>query len=185
MCPYFMYHTLYIHPRNNIHTFTEHVNSEMVFKVRVEVTDEEGVKTSIEREGDLMSEGFKSATIKSIMRFLEENIPSPSIDPYDIESEDLTIKDRLESFLRYDSKAPKDWFTSSELKRIYEEVYGVSIRLSTLSTYLASMHSEGILIRKGSRAQRKYKVVATKRVEQEHEDSLEMIECIPLREIIR
>ncbi len=146
--------------------------------------DGNGVKTSMEREGDLMSEGFKSATIKSILRFLEEHIPSPSVDPYDTDGEDLTIKGRLESFLRYDSKAPRGWFTSSELKRIYEEVYGVSIRLSTLSTYLASMHSEGILIRKGSRAQRKYKVVAPRRVEREPEDSMEMIECVPLREIV-
>ena len=164
----------------------------MVVKVRVEVTNEEGVKTSMEREGDSMNEAFKSTTIRSIVRFLEDQIPSSAIDPYDMGNEDLTIKSRLEYFLRYDRKAPHDWFTSSELKRIYEEVYGVEIRLSTLSTYLASMHSEGLLIRKGSRAQRKYKVVSAQRAKAEEEprddarmEVAESLESLHLREIIQ
>ena len=164
----------------------------MVVKVRVEVTNEEGVKTSMEREGDLMNETFKYTTIRSIVRFLEDQIPSSAIDLYDMGNEDLTIKSRLEYFLRYDRKAPHDWFTSSELKRIYEEVYGVEIRLSTLSTYLASMHSEGLLIRKGSRAQRKYKVVSAQRAnagEESRDDArmevAESLESLPLREIIQ
>ena len=164
----------------------------MVVKVRVEVTNEEGVKTSMEREGDLMNEAFKSTTIRSIVRFLEDQIPSSVIDPYDMGNEDLTIKSRLEYFLRYDRKAPRDWFTSSELKRIYEEVYGMEIRLSTLSTYLASMHSEGLLIRKGSRAQRKYKVVSAQRAKAEEEsrddarmEVAESLESLHLREIIQ
>ena len=164
----------------------------MVVKVRVEVTNEEGVKTSMEREGDSMNEAFKPTTIRSIVRFLEDQIPSSAIDPYDMGNEDLTIKSRLEYFLRYDRKAPHDWFTSSELKRIYEEVYGVEIRLSTLSTYLASMHSEGLLIRKGSRAQRKYKVVSAQRAkagEESRDDTrmevAESLESLHLREIIQ
>ena len=165
----------------------------MVVKVRVEVTNEEGVKTSMEREGDSMNEAFKSTTIRSIVRFLEDQIPSSAIDLYDMgNEEDLTIKSRLEYFLRYDRKAPHDWFTSSELKRIYEEVYGVEIRLSTLSTYLASMHSEGLLIRKGSRAQRKYKVVSAQRAkagEESRDDTrmevAESLESLHLREIIQ
>ena len=164
----------------------------MVVKVRVEVTNEEGVKTSMEREGDSMNEAFKSTTIRSIVRFLEDQIPSSAIDLYDMGNEDLTIKSRLEYFLRYDRKAPHDWFTSSELKRIYEEVYGVEIRLSTLSTYLASMHSEGLLIRKGSRAQRKYKVVSAQRAKAEEEprddarmEVAESLESLHLREIIQ
>ncbi len=172
-----------------------------MLKVRVEVTSEDGMKTSMEREGDLMNEAFKSSTIRSVVRFLEEQIPSTSaFSPYEMDTEDLTIKGRLEYFLRYDAKAPRDWFTSSELKRIYEEVYGVNIRLSTLSTYLASLHSEGILIRKGSRAQRRYKVVPTltrrdndtepgpgpqPQPEPDNTSEMELMECVPLREIIQ
>jgi hypothetical protein len=135
-------------------------------KVRVEVTDEEGMKTSIEKEGDLQTEMLKQLTIRDIMRFLEAQLsPLSNLNPYDSDLEDLTIKERLASFLRYDERAPKEWFTSSELRRRYEEVFEEDVRLSTVSTYLASMHSEGMLERKGSRAKRQYRVVPAESME--------------------
>jgi hypothetical protein len=135
-------------------------------KVRVEVTDEEGMKTSMEKEGDLQSEMLKQLTIRDVMRFLEAQLsPLANLNPYDSGIEDLTIKERLASFLRYDERAPKEWFTSSELRRRYEEVFDENVRLSTVSTYLASMHSEGMLERKGSRAKRQYRVVPTESIE--------------------
>jgi len=78
--------------------------------------------------------------------------------PRNCDSGDLTIKERLAYFLRYDESAPKGWFTSSQVRRIYEEVYGEEVRLSTISTYLASLHSGGVLERKGSRAMRQYRL---------------------------
>ncbi|KAF5427533.1 hypothetical protein C5S39_13290 [Candidatus Methanophagaceae archaeon] len=129
-------------------------------KVQVEIVDDEGVRTSFEREGEPFSAAFRPSTIKSVVKFLEDQIPLPAaIGPFDIESEDLTIKERLSYFLRYDERAPKEWFTSSMLRQLYEEAYGINVKLSTLSTYLASMHSDSILMRKGSRAGRQYKVV--------------------------
>ncbi len=129
-------------------------------KVQVEIVDDEGIRTSFQREGDSFSAAFRPSTIKSVVNFLEDQIPKPAaIGPFDIESEDLTIKERLSYFLRYDERAPKEWFTSSMLRQIYEEAYGINVKHSTLSTYLASMHSDGILMRKGSRAGRQYKVV--------------------------
>ncbi|MFV9676791.1 MAG: hypothetical protein ACNYVW_03970 [Methanosarcinales archaeon] len=129
-------------------------------KVQVEIVDDEGVRTSFEREGEPFSAAFRPSTIKSVVKFLEDQIPLPAaIGPFDIESEDLTIKERLSYFLRYDERTPKEWFTSSMLRQLYEEAYGINVKLSTLSTYLASMHSDGILMRKGSRAGRQYKVV--------------------------
>jgi len=135
-------------------------------KVRVEVTNEEGMKTSIEKEGDLQTEMFKQLTIRDVLRFLEAQLaPLSNRNPYESDIEDLTIKERLASFLRYDERAPKEWFISSEIKRTYEEVFGEDVRLSTISTYLASMHSEGILERKGSRAKRLYRLVPTESTE--------------------
>ncbi|MFZ2071353.1 MAG: hypothetical protein WAV32_07145 [Halobacteriota archaeon] len=175
-------------------------------KVRVAVEDEEGMKTTLEREGDPFNEAFKSNAIRSIVKFLEDQIPSSAaINPYDIESEDLTIKERLAYFLCYDERAPGDWFTSSELKRIYEEAYGDNVKLSTLSTYLADMHSDGILTRKGSRARRRYKMISTTNTAattdranlpgQEREElmendgtddgNMEFIDLFPLREVIQ
>jgi len=136
-------------------------------RVRVEVTDEEGIKTSMEKEGDLQTLMFKQATIREVLRFLDAQLaPVSNRNPYDADIEDLTIKERLASFLRYDPKAPKEWFTSSEIKRIYEEAFEEDVRLSTISTYLASMHSEGILERRGSRAKRQYRLLLTERTDE-------------------
>ena len=173
----------------------------MAAKVRVEVVNEEGMKTSMEREGDFMDESFKPSTISSMVKFLENTLPSPFLsDPSAVDSEDLTIKERLAYFLRYDEKSPVDWFTSSQIRRIYEEAYGEQVGISTLSTYLANMHSEGILVRKGSRAERKYRLAknmmptrsesgsgsrsgadATANV---NSNDMELIECLPLHELI-
>lgn len=163
----------------------------MMAKVRVEVTNEEGVKTSIEREGDSFNESFKPSTIRSIVKFLEEHLPSPSLcDPSNVESEDLTIKERLAYFLRYDKRAPNDWFTSSQIRGIYEEAYGENVNISTLSTYLANMHSEGILVRKGSRAKRGYRLAkqwtppGSDAMASVNNNDMELIECLPLHEIL-
>ena len=171
----------------------------MVVKVRVEVINEEGMKTSMEREGDFMDESFKPSIISSMVKFLEDELPSPFLsDPSEVDSEDLTIKERLAYFLRYDKRSPGDWFTSSQIRRIYEEAYGEQVGISTLSTYLANMHSEGILVRKGSRAKREYRLAknmtparsesgsrsdadATANV---NSNDMELIECLPLHELI-
>ncbi|MHC1610144.1 MAG: hypothetical protein ACXQTW_00825 [Candidatus Methanospirareceae archaeon] len=136
----------------------------VAMKVRVEVIDEEGVKSSLEKEGDLQLEMFRQLTIRDVVTFLEKQLsPPPVRNAYG--GEDLTIKERLASFLRFDERAPEGWFTSSEIKRIYEEVFDENVRLSTISTYLASLHSDGILERKGSRAKRQYRLVSTESTE--------------------
>ena len=135
-------------------------------KVRVEVTDDEGMKSTIEKEGDLQIEMLKQLTIRDVVKFLEFQLaPMPTRNAYEYEGDDLTIKERLASFLRYDERAPEGWFTSSQVKRIYEALFEENLRLSTISTYLASLHSNGILERKGSRAKRQYRVAATERAE--------------------
>jgi hypothetical protein len=131
-----------------------------MLKVRVEVTDEEGTKTTLEKEGDLQIEMLRQMTISAVTKFLETHLSSSAVDDY-YEGEELTIKERLASFLRFDEKAPKDWFTSSEVRRIYEDVYDEKVGLTTISTYLGNFHSAGILMRKGSRAKRQYRLAAT------------------------
>jgi hypothetical protein len=129
-------------------------------KVRVEVTDDAGMKSSIEKEGVIQLGMLKRDVINEVLRFLEEKlslIPIQDVrDPY---IEGLTIKERLASFLQYDPHAPPDWFTSSQIQQIYEENFDESVRLSTISTYLANLHTGGILAWKGSRAKRQFKVL--------------------------
>ncbi|NOR59023.1 MAG: hypothetical protein GQ469_00065 [Methanosarcinales archaeon] len=72
-----------------------------------------------------------------------------------LKNESLTIKQRLELFLNFEYKG--QWFTSLEVKRDYDRVYG-NINLSTASTYLSRMYRENKLERMGNRNQRKYHI---------------------------
>ncbi|MDI6811037.1 MAG: antitoxin VapB family protein [archaeon] len=128
----------------------------------LKATDEEGM--NMERQSVLSSETLETPIIRSIMKSLKDQLSQLSLNnTHGVRSEDLTIKERLTSFLKYDERAPKDWFTSSQVKQIYEEVYKDNVKLSTISTYLAGMYSEGILMRKGSIAMRQYRLASLER----------------------
>jgi hypothetical protein len=72
-----------------------------------------------------------------------------------LKNESLTIKQRLELFMNFEYKG--QWFTSLEVKRDYDRIYG-NINLSTVSTYLSRMYRENKLERMGNRNQRKYHI---------------------------
>jgi len=132
-----------------------------MMKIRLEITDEDGVKTSVEAEGDIKS----SKIADKIIKFMQDaGIPvhhvSGSSSPpnfhieEDVNERFLTLKDRLRLFLKYDLK--KTWFTSSDVKSGYETSYETEIALSTVSTYLARLYREGFLKRRGTRRQLEY-----------------------------
>ena len=50
------------------------------------------------------------------------------------------------------------WFTSKDIQELYEHSFHPPIPLATASTYLARMHKEGSLTRRGSATQREYRV---------------------------
>jgi hypothetical protein len=78
-------------------------------------------------------------------------------EKYDrLKNESLTIKKRLELFLNFEYR--DQWFTSLEVQKDYSRIYG-SIHLSTVSTYLSRMCTEGKLEKKGNRNQRKYHII--------------------------
>ena len=74
-----------------------------------------------------------------------------------MKNESLTIKERLELFLHFEYQ--DNWFTSLDVKRDYDRVYG-TINLSTVSTYLSRLYRENKLERWGNRNQRKYRLKA-------------------------
>ncbi|MHC1585540.1 MAG: hypothetical protein ACXQS7_04705 [Candidatus Syntropharchaeia archaeon] len=125
-------------------------------KIRLEITDNKGTKTVAEVEGKM---GYsileKAVNLMQEMIFLSFESSSPI--PKGMNSETLTIKERIEGLLKYE--APKGWFTSMDVKRQYEERFG-SIKLSTVSTYLSKMYEEGILERRGNRSQREYRIAS-------------------------
>ncbi len=73
---------------------------------------------------------------------------------YDLE--DLTQMEKVFLLLKHNHE--KGWVKSQDLKEEYEIMYGERIKLSSLSTYLARLHEKGTLERKGSRAQRVYRM---------------------------
>lgn len=70
--------------------------------------------------------------------------------------ENMSQKDKV--FLLLKHNHPGEWVRSQDLQQEYEIVFGEEIKLSSLSTYLARYFEEGALERRGSRAQREYKI---------------------------
>ncbi|WGI17364.1 transcriptional repressor [Methanonatronarchaeum sp. AMET-Sl] len=137
-------------------------------KMKLEAVDEDGVKTSMEFEGDLE----KEVILERISKFIEAlNLSSnPSTKssssalnsspnkPREIDTsnfDELTIKKRLKLFLLV--RFQERWFTSREVKRQYDQEYQ-EIGLSTVSTYLSRMAKEGYLKRRGNRVEREYRL---------------------------
>ncbi|MDO8124211.1 MAG: hypothetical protein Q6364_07520 [Candidatus Hermodarchaeota archaeon] len=50
------------------------------------------------------------------------------------------------------------WFTSKDIQELYERTFHPPLRLATASQYLKRMHDNGTLTRRGSAAQREYRV---------------------------
>lgn len=50
------------------------------------------------------------------------------------------------------------WFTSKDIQELYDHTFHPPIPLATASTYLSRMHKEGSLTRRGSAAQREYRL---------------------------
>jgi len=122
-------------------------------EVQVHLVKDDGTKADAEFEGEFPGE----SAIKFILASSRTRIETPSqlpITKSTNEMRDLTLKERLEMFLRFEYRGM--WFTSLNVKKHYESIYG-KIGLSTVSTYLARMSRENILIRRGNRNQREYR----------------------------
>lgn len=76
---------------------------------------------------------------------------------YDLDG--LTQMEKVFLLLKHNHE--KGWVKSQDLKEEYEIMYGERIKLSSLSTYLARLYEKGTLERKGSRAQREYRLSAS------------------------
>jgi hypothetical protein len=87
-------------------------------------------------------------------RFKPEYVPA-WIGEYNLEN--LSQKDKV--YLLLKKNHPAEWVKSQDLQVEYEEIYGEPIKLSSLSTYLARFYEHGAVERRGSRAQREYKLI--------------------------
>ncbi len=132
-------------------------------KIKIEIEDG---KT----KSNLVIEGTDSFTAKQrIEQFLNFAYNSPDtgaeasfkpefvpewIGEYDIHS--LSQKEKIHILLERGHKG--GWVRSQEIKEEYEKVWGDEVKLSSVSTYLARFHEQGQMERKGSRAQREYRL---------------------------
>ena len=73
-------------------------------------------------------------------------------------NENITLKERLEYYIKTEYPDKNKWFTSLDIQRSYYEITHEKLSLSTVSTYLSRMYQNDILDRKGNRTQRRYRL---------------------------
>jgi hypothetical protein len=130
-----------------------YLNSIEADEVFIHLVKDNGTRADARFEGEFLAISaakFIMSAAKNKAE-LQETTLSTSVD----ESQPLTLKERLEMFLRFEY--PRVWFSSLDVKRQYESVYG-KINLSTVSTYLARMYRDNMLERRGNRNQREYRI---------------------------
>ena len=130
-----------------------YLNSIDADEVEIHIAKDDGTKAFAEFSGEFWS---MSATKFILSAAKTRSEPPASSEIEELQGESLTLKERLEMFLRFEY--PRVWFTSLDVKRHYESVYG-KINLSTVSTYLARMHRDNLLERKGNHNQREYRLM--------------------------
>lgn len=125
-----------------------YLNSIQADEVSIHLARDDGTRADAEFSGEFSA----MSGIKFILSAVK-NKTEPSFSE-SAESHTLTLKERLEMFLRFEY--PRVWFSSLDVKKQYESIYG-KISLSTASTYLARMYRDNVLERRGNRNQREYR----------------------------
>ncbi|MFQ5974726.1 MAG: hypothetical protein ACE5J5_00215 [Candidatus Hydrothermarchaeales archaeon] len=141
----------------------------MVIKIKMEVQDEK-TKSNIVFEGlsfveaknridEFISYAYRNETFETTeAQFKPEFLPEWITD---LDLESLSQKDKLMILLKREH--PEGWVRSQQLKGEYDAAYAEHIKLSSVSTYLARFYNQGVVERKGSRAQREYLLVEDKK----------------------
>ncbi len=108
------------------------------------------------------NEGLPSSITESIATALQatdeqtkavEGLPETAEIP---DYESWTVRQKVRYIVLRNCR--HGWFTSRDIQELYERTFHPPIPLATASTYLARMHKEGSLTRRGSAAQREYRV---------------------------
>lgn len=124
-------------------------------RVKIEVLDGEGNKLTVIFEGSV-----NRGKVIQVLDFIELLGGMPEVEEEKTLS-DLSKFDKLYTLI--DRKFPIGYFTSQEAMISYEDAFDEPIGLSTVSTYLSRLTSKGVLIRAGSKVERKYKLRRTVR----------------------
>jgi len=82
-------------------------------------------------------------------------------------NENITLKERLELYIKKEFPDKNKWFTSLDIQKSFYEITSERLSLSTVSTYLSRMYQNEILDRRGNRTQRRYRLITS--IEDERE----------------
>ena len=124
-------------------------------KLKIELQDWEGTKYVLSVEGHITRE--KLAALLELVERLG-GLSGPEELAWRPSPSDMTVYEKLQLVIeRY---FPATWFTSREVKEVYEQEFGEPIKLSTVSTYLARMVERGLLVRAGPASARRYRLRA-------------------------
>lgn len=119
-------------------------------KLKIEVQTTDNQTMTLAYSGRITEE-----TIEHIIAFLKGLIkPREAVEVFKLR--DLPIARKIQMIIESDFR--RKWFTSRDLKKTYEETFGESVKISTVSTYLVRLWEGGFLVRKGNRNQYRYRL---------------------------
>ena len=143
------------------------------FKQRIEIPTKSGNKLIVTAEVEPVDHSELAKLVNIIhaefapLESQTSNIPEvetsqlaklwkPEWLPPEHELRNLSQKEKLWLLIQNDHA--NDWVISQNLKREYEAIFGEEIKLTAVSTYLARFYEEKLIERRGSRAQREYRL---------------------------
>lgn len=130
-------------------------------KVKVETILDDGTKIMISINGTPSRQ--KMTKYLDLLELMGSGIVPNQIMDYDSkEIENLTISEQLLRIIK--SKFLGKSFNINDINREFEKEYGLSIKRSTLATYLSRMVDQNILERNGRRCSYIYNTVLSKLV---------------------
>ena len=119
-------------------------------KIRVDISDKEGNKFTVTFQGKV--------TRKKILQLLDLVEILGGVSPSSDVNESFSNQSKFAKISNLIKKHfPIGWFSSKDLKSVYEDVYGESVGLSTVSTYLSRLTHRGVLHKSGS-SQKQYRL---------------------------
>ena len=146
-------------------------------KIAFTLTDSEGRKIELQMDEEI-SPDDTAAKIRAYAAALGFNLPNQSElaksvsgskqttsqsnqlnENQDIEFDRLPKIDRLKLLIRSISEYENQWFSAKYILQLYKNYIDQEIPHSTISTYLARLHKDNILKRKGSRRELEYCLV--------------------------
>lgn len=124
--------------------------NESPFLGRVDVIDESGDYGRVQQEADNL-----------LLRGADKQAVAPWGGVDNIAGDGT--KSKMNNVMVLMRSLPRSWFTSKDVRRFYEERFGVRMNLSTISMYLGRLATRGSLTRAKSGRSFRYKVGESER----------------------